>query len=84
MKNFGNSFPLRALSARECLRYVLSLVVHCTAVGCSTLGQIEDDVRTAQDFKPLAAVEMDELRKIAKTARGAVTGPAMEYWKKPS
>ena len=82
MKNFGNSFLLRALSARECLGYVLTLPVSCTAVGCSTRGQLDDDVRTAQEFKPLDAAAMNELRAVAKSARGAVTGPAMEYWKR--
>jgi predicted aldo/keto reductase-like oxidoreductase len=82
MKNFGNSFLLRALSAGECLRYVLSLPVSCTAVGCSTDGQLVDDVAIAQSFKQLSVAEMDQLREFAKSARGAVTGPAMEYWKK--
>jgi len=82
MKIFGNAFLLRALNARECLSYVLSLPVHCATLGFSTKGQLEDDVRTAQSFKPLSEAEMDELRKVAQTARGAVTGPGMEYWKK--
>jgi len=31
--------------------YVLSLPVHCVALGCTTIGQVEDDVRIAQEFK---------------------------------
>lgn len=83
MKNFGNAFLLRVLSAKECLQYVLSLPIHCTAVGCSTGGQLEDDVRTAQEFKPLTGKEMDWLRNRAVTAGpGGVKGPALEYWKR--
>lgn len=82
MKVFGNAFLLRALSAKECLRYVLSLPIHCAAVGCSTTGQFADDVRTAQSYKPLTEAEMTELRRVAHSATGAVVGSTMEYWKK--
>jgi predicted aldo/keto reductase-like oxidoreductase len=37
MKIFGDAFLLRVLSADECLRYALSLPIHCAAVGCSTM-----------------------------------------------
>src|ERR1035441_9665060 len=37
---------------------------HCASIGASTIGQLEDDVRFAQRFKPLRAEEMEELRKI--------------------
>lgn len=82
MKNFGNAFLLRALNPRECLNYVLSLPIHCTAVGCSTIGQLEEDVRIAQDFKKLDDTEMARLRRQASQATGALTGSALEYWKK--
>jgi predicted aldo/keto reductase-like oxidoreductase len=82
MKVFGNSFLLRALNARECLNYALTLPIHAAVAGCSTTGQMNDDIQTAAAFKPLSSSDMDELRKTAKSARGAVTGPAMEYWKK--
>jgi predicted aldo/keto reductase-like oxidoreductase len=82
MKVFGNAFLLRALNAEECLHYALSLGVHTAGGGCSTAGQLEDDARAAQRFKPLSAAQMEELRAVAKSARGAVAGPAMEYWKK--
>ncbi len=83
MKNFGNAFLLRVLSAKECLEYVLSLPVHCTAVGCSTSGQLDDDLRIAQQFKKLSDGQMDELRNRAVTAGpGGVKGPELEYWKK--
>lgn len=83
MKNFGNAFLLRVLSAKECLEYVLSLPVHCTAVGCSTSGQLDDDLRIAQQFKKLSDEQMDGLRNRAVTAGpGGVKGPELEYWKK--
>jgi len=83
MKVFGNAFLLRVLNAEECLRYVLSLPIHCAAVGCSTTGQLDDDVRFAQRFKPLSSDEMDALRTVAITAGpGGVKGPALEYWKR--
>lgn len=83
MKVFGNAFLLRVLSADECLRYALSLPVHCAAVGCSTKGQLDDDLRVAQSFKPLTSEQMQELRTRAVTAGpGGVHGPALEYWKR--
>ncbi len=83
MKVFGNAFLLRVLNAEECLRYVLSLPVHCATVGCSTVGQLDDDVRIAQNFKPYTAEEMETIRRIAVTAGpGGAKGPALEYWKR--
>ena len=83
MKVFGNAFLLRVLSADECLRYALSLPIHCGAVGCSTKGQLDDDVRIAQSFKPLSGEEMDAIRTRAVTAGpGGLHGPALEYWKR--
>ena len=78
MKNFANAKLMQDFSARECLSYVLSLPVSCTAIGCTTIGQLEDDVRIAQQFKPLAPDEMDDLRQ---RARG-LAGPHLEDWKR--
>ncbi len=83
MKVFGNAFLLRVLNAEECLRYVLSLPIHCATVGCSTTGQLDDDVRFAQQFKSLDREGMDALRTIAVTAGpGGAKGPPLEYWKR--
>jgi aryl-alcohol dehydrogenase-like predicted oxidoreductase len=82
MKVFGNAFLLRVLNAEECLRYSLSLPISCATVGCSTVGQLDDDLRVAQNFKPYTPAEMDELRKRAITAGpGGLHGPELEYWK---
>ncbi|MCC6587312.1 MAG: aldo/keto reductase [Bryobacterales bacterium] len=78
MKNFANAKLLSMLSARECLSYVLSLPIHCTAIGCTTIGQLEDDVRIAQQFKPFSETQMAELRDRASK----IKGPNTEDWKR--
>jgi hypothetical protein len=78
MKNFGNSKLMQDFSARECLRYVLSLPISCTAIGCTTIGQLEDDVRFAREFKPCTPAEMSELRQRAQK----IAGPYLEDWKR--
>lgn len=78
MKNFANSKLLQNFSVQECLTYVLSLPIHCTAIGCTTIGQLEDDVRTAQVFRPLDETRMSALRKRAE----GIKGPLLEDWKK--
>jgi uncharacterized protein len=78
MKNFGNAKLLQSFAAMDCLRYVLSLPVSCTAIGCTTIGQLEDDVRFAQQFKPFSTEEMQALRERAKK----IAGPLLEDWKR--
>lgn len=78
MKNFGNGKLLQAFSAGDCLRYVLSLPISCTAIGCTTIGQLEDNVRFAQKFTPFAAEEMEALRRRAES----IKGPYLEDWKR--
>src|SRR5262249_15098327 len=78
MKNFGNAKLLQAFSAKECLSYVLSLPLSCTAVGCTTIGQLEDDVRFVQQFKPLSTEEQNALRQRGERLKG----PRLEDWKR--
>ena len=78
MKSTANAGLLADLHVRDCLSYVLSLPVHCLALGCTTVGQIEDDVRIAQQFKPLSAGEMEVIRGRAKR----LAGPKLENWKR--
>ncbi len=78
MKVFGNAFLLRAFSVYDCLSYVLNLPVHSVTLGFSSVGQLEDDVRIAQQFKPLSSEEMSALRTRAES----IKGPALEYWKR--
>jgi uncharacterized protein len=83
MKIFGNAHLLRAFSVRNCLSYTLSLPVHAVTLGFCTIGQLEDDVRVAQQFKPLSPEEMAELRKRAQgKGQDIPNGPALEYWKR--
>lgn len=85
MKIFGNAFLLRAFSAGDCLRFTLSLPVTAVTLGFNTIGQLEDDVRIASNFKPLSPAEMDALRARAALDRfDVIHGPALEYWKRRS
>jgi len=82
IKVFGNAFLLRTFSVGDCLRYALSLPITAAPLGFCTIGQLEDDVRIARNFTPLAAEEKKAL--IARAASGAfdaIRGPALEYWK---
>jgi hypothetical protein len=63
---------------KDGLTYVLSLPIHCLALGCTTIGQIEDDVRIAQQFKPMSQQQMVQVRE---TAAG-LAGPRLENWKR--
>ncbi len=78
MKNFANAKLLQSFSAKECLNYVLSLPIHCTTVGCTTLGQLEDDVRIARQFRRYTPQQMASLRKRAQ----GIKGPGLEDWKR--
>ena len=77
MKNFANAKLLQRFSVRDCLSYVLNLPIHCTAVGCTTLGQLEDDVRIAQSLERLGDKQMAALRSRAEPLKG----PRLEDWK---
>jgi aryl-alcohol dehydrogenase-like predicted oxidoreductase len=82
IKVFCKAFLLRALNPSECLRYTLSMPVHAAICGAGTQGQMEDNIRTAQQFQPLTAEELADMRKRAVVGQGVYTGTAMEYWKK--
>ena len=82
IKVFGNAFLLRPFSVGDCLTYTLSLPVTAVALGFSTVGQLEDDVRIARNFKPLSEEDMNGLRARAASGRfDTIRGPALEYWK---
>ena len=78
MKSTANAKLLQAFSAQKCINYVLSLPIHCLALGCTTLGQIEDDVRIAQGYKQFSENEMALLRHSAQD----LAGPRLEDWKR--
>ncbi len=78
MKSTANAGLLSNLHVKDCLTYVLSLPVHCLALGCTTVGQIEDDVRIARQFRPMPEEQMAEIRKRAS----GLAGPRLENWKR--
>jgi aryl-alcohol dehydrogenase-like predicted oxidoreductase len=80
MKSTANAKLLQRFSVRECIQYVLSLPVHCLALGCTTVGQIEDDVRVAKALQALPVEKLAELR--ARATRFQLQGPQLEDWKK--
>jgi predicted aldo/keto reductase-like oxidoreductase len=83
MKVFGKAHLLRSLNPTECLRYALSQPgVHVAVCGAGTLGQMADNIRTAQNLEKMTAEEMADVRRRAVVGAGVFTGPALEYWKK--
>ena len=78
IKSTANAGLLPVMHVRDCLSYVLSLPVHCVPLGCTTVGQIEDDVRIAKEFKPMTAEQAEKLRAAAKR----LAGPRLENWKR--
>ncbi len=77
MKSTANSKLLQSIALKDCLSYVLSLPIHCLALGCTTVGQVEDDVRIAQSFKQLGAEQLASIREKALKLKG----PQLEDWK---
>jgi aryl-alcohol dehydrogenase-like predicted oxidoreductase len=83
IKVFGKAFLLRSLSPTECLKYVLSQPgVHVAICGAGTQGQMEDNIRTVQNFKKMTPEEIADVQKRALVGSGVYTGPTLEYWKK--
>lgn len=78
IKSTANAGLLSVMHVKDCLNYVLSLPVHCVPMGCTTVGQIEDDVRVVQQFKPLSAEQLEKIRKQATQ----LAGPRLENWKR--
>jgi len=78
MKSTANAGLLTSVHVKDCLTYVLSLPIHCLALGCTTVGQIEDDVRIAKQFKAMPEEQMAQLRK--RVSR--LAGQRLENWKR--
>lgn len=78
MKTLANARLLSTLSVKDALDYVLSLPIHCATLGATTVGQLNDDIRVAQQFKALPETEMTALRKRA----AEIKGPHLEDWKR--
>ena len=84
IKVFGKAFLLRSLSPTECLRYALSQGSHVAICGAGTQGQMEDNIRTVQNFKKMTAEEIADVQKRSLLGQGVYAGAKMEYWKKPA
>lgn len=83
IKVFGKAFLLRSLNPNECLRYALSQPgVHVAICGAGTQGQMEDNIRTVQNFTKMTPDEIADVRRRAIVGAGVFTGPTIEYWKK--
>jgi uncharacterized protein len=84
IKVFCKAFLLRSLNPSECLAYTLSMPVHVAICGAGTQGQMEDNIRAAQSFKPLSETDLTAIRQRAIVGQGVYTGVTMEYWKRPA
>lgn len=78
---------LRTFSVEDCLNCTLNLPVTAVPLGFTTPGQLEDDVRIAQKFKPLSTEAVEALRARAQAdfdvMGGPVAhGPGVEFWKR--
>jgi uncharacterized protein len=64
----GHGEPIKAgaLTAEEALRYAMSLPVTTTITGIDSLDVLHQNLRVAQNFQPMTAQEMDELRNRCK------------------
>jgi predicted aldo/keto reductase-like oxidoreductase len=78
MKSTANAKLLQAITVKDCLTYALSLPIHCVALGCTKVAEVEEDVRVAQQFKPMEQSQMADLR--SKVSH--LGGPNLEDWKR--
>src|ERR1700761_1941537 len=58
----GDPVQMGVLSAREALRYAMSLPVACTISGAEELHIIQQNLEIAQNFQPMTPAEMQALR----------------------
>ena len=79
MKPMGDPFILesKTVSARECLRYAMSLPVSVTITGIDSMEILQQALDVVEDFKPLNAAERASL--LAKTAKAARDGQSELY-----
>jgi aryl-alcohol dehydrogenase-like predicted oxidoreductase len=74
MKSMANGILLRSktVTARECLRYALSLPTSVVVAGIDSMEILDQALEVAGDFEPLGDEETAAL--LAKTATAALTG----------
>jgi uncharacterized protein len=75
MKSLGGGGEMvtkKVVSAEEARRYAMSLPVATTVVGIDSLKGLRQDLRIARGFRPMAAAEMEALRR--RCAQAAADG----------
>jgi hypothetical protein len=58
----GDPVQMGVLTAREALRYAMSLPVACTISGAEEMHILEQNLEIAQNFVPMSPAEMQALR----------------------
>jgi aryl-alcohol dehydrogenase-like predicted oxidoreductase len=70
--------PQRGIaSAEDCLRYAMSLPVSVTITGCDSRERVDQALRVARGFQPLAEADVEAL--LARTASAGTTGDDERY-----
>jgi predicted aldo/keto reductase-like oxidoreductase len=79
MKPMGDPFILdsETVSARECLRYAMSLPVSVTITGIDSMAVLQQALDVVDDFTPLTPRECAAL--LARTAKAAENGVSERY-----
>jgi len=79
MKPMGDPFILdsHTVSARECLRYAMSLPVSVTITGIDSVAILQQALEVADNFEPLTPQERAAL--LARTAQAAENGESERY-----
>jgi aryl-alcohol dehydrogenase-like predicted oxidoreductase len=81
MKSFsgdGRQLKKKVVTAEEALRYAMSLPVATTVSGIDSMRVLRQNVRIADDLKPMSAREMERLRK---RVRGEAADGRFELYK---
>jgi len=82
IKIFGKGFLLRGISARDACVMCSTCRFTARYAAPAHAGKWKTNIRTAQEFQPLAEAEAAEIRKKATSGKGVLQGNEMEYWKK--
>jgi len=70
MNGTGDAVKKGAITAEQSLRYAMSLPVAVTISGMETMDVLQQNLRIAQGFQPLAAAQMDAIREQCREAAG--------------
>jgi aryl-alcohol dehydrogenase-like predicted oxidoreductase len=64
----GSAIATRSgvMSMRDAMRFTLSHPVSTVIIGCDNIGQLEENVQIARDFRPLSQSQMAALNELAE------------------